>query len=240
MNFKDSVSVKIPESVPFFYQSSIKLNKYLRELDSADLKKNMNLSDNLFVKVQKIISNFTGKTGNGRQAIFAYQGAVFKGIDVPSLSMTHLEFAQSYLRIISAQYGILRPYDLIEEYRLDFKTKFKTNKYNSLYDYWEIPFMEYFTNTETKNPILNLSSFEFSKAINFKKSKTRIIDIVFGEKHDNTYKSPPMYSKIARGKMAGYIIRNFITDSEKIKRFNLDGYKYNGTLSIDNKLIFTR
>lgn len=240
MNFLDPVSDRVPGTIPFFKKYSIDINKDLRNYDSDTLKRNMNLSDNLLIKVEKIITNFTGKKENGRQAIFTYKGAVFKGIDIPSLNIDNLQFAQNYFRIISAHYGILKPFDLIEEYRLDFKANFKTLDFSSLYNYWKKPFIDYFSITEKPDLIINLLSAEFSKAITFKKLNIKVINLIFGEIDNNTYKSPPMYSKMARGRMAGFIIREFITKPEDLKNFNLDGYRFNKEFSNDNKFVFTR
>ena len=240
MDFSKPIGTKVPKTFPFFIQNSKRINKRLRELDSDILKNNMNLSDSLLLKVQELINNYTGKKENGRQAFFAYQGAVFKGIDVYSLKLDHLNFAQKYFRILSAQYGILKPLDLIEEYRLDLKTKLKIADFTNLYKYWENPFLDYFSNTEKTELIINLSSAEFSKAINFSKLNSKVINIIFGELHADKYKSPPMYSKMARGRMAGFIIRNYIIKPEDIKSFNHDGYKFNKNFSNKGNFVFTR
>lgn len=240
MNFADPVPGNIIMSRPFFRDNAVNLNHYLRELDSDVLKKTMRISDKLVGKVHKTIHSFTGNQEHGRHAVFAYRGAVFKSLDALSLDKKHLLFAQDHIRIISALYGVLKPFDSIEEYRLDMKTPLRTSEASNLYDYWQKPLIDYFSRIETPKIIINLASTEFSKTIDFSILKIRVIDISFGELADSSIKSPPMYSKMARGTLTGYIIRNLITEPEKIKKFDSDGYTFNTKLSKDSKFVFTR
>ena len=240
MNFADPVPEGIPITNPRFMNNANNLNKLLRDLSDSSLKTRMNLSDKLLTKVRQMIDSLTGKEEYGRQALFAYRGAVFKEIDSISLNKSQLSFTQNHFRILSALYGVLQPFDSIEEYRLDMKTKLQTSETSNLYDYWKRPLTDYFNGIENSKIIVNLASAEFSRMINFSLLKTRAIDIVFGEMKGNILKSPPMYSKMARGKLAGYIIRQKITKPEQIKLFNLDGYTFNMEFSSDIKFVFTR
>ena len=240
MNFADPVPEGIPITNPRFMNNANNLNKLLRDLSDSSLKTRMNLSDKLLTKVRQMIDSFTGKEEYGRQALFAYRGAVFKEIDSISLNKSQLSFTQNHFRILSALYGVLQPFDSIEEYRLDMKTKFKTAEASNLYNYWKKPLTDYFNRIENNKVIINLASAEFARMINFSMLKTRAIDIVFGEIKGDIFKSPPMYSKMARGKLAGYLIRQKITKPEQIKLFNLDGYTFNMEFSSDIKFVFTR
>ena len=240
MNFTDPVPGDIPMTNPCFRNNANNLNQFLRKLSNSSLKNKMNLSDKLVSNVQRMINSFTGEQEYGRHAVFAYRGAVFKGLDALSLNTRQLRFTQNHFRILSALYGVLKPFDSIEEYRLDMKTQFKTSEATNLYDYWRKPLTEYFSRIENPKFIVNLASTEFSRMINFTMHKTRVIDISFGELSDGSIKSPPMYSKMARGSLAGYIIRNLITEPEKIKSFDIDGYTFNIELSNDSKFVFTR
>ncbi len=240
MNFIDPIPSYINIGKPQFNDNSIILNNTLRGIDHVLLKQKMNLSDKLLPRVVDFIYTFTGNYKHGRQSIFAYQGAVFKAINSKTFNKKQMTFAQNHLRIISGLYGVLKPLDGIEEYRLEMKTKLQINDTSSISEYWKDTVTNYFTTFNKSNVIINLASNEYSKVIDFPKLNTPVINISFGEIINNTVKYPPMYSKMARGKMAGYIIRNFINKSEQIKYFDLDGYKYNKDFSNEVSYVFTR
>lgn len=240
MNFDDSVPLNIPMTRPYFSNKAKYLNKHLKKLSNSTLKNKMNLSDKLLNNVLYMINSFTGEQEYGRHALFAYRGTVFKEMDALSFDKSRLHFTQNHFRILSALYGVLKPFDSIEEYRLDMKTNFRTSELSNLYNYWKKPLTDYFSEIEKPEIILNLASSEFAKMINFSLLETKIIDISFGEMKGGKFTSPPMYSKIARGKLSGYIIRNKVTEPEQIKSFNSDGYTFNVKLSNDSNFLFTR
>ncbi len=240
MNLVDAIPNKYPIHKPFFYKNANNLINLLKNMESDDLKHVMNLSEKLLLKVQLILNNFSGDLQNSRQAIFAYRGAVFKGLDSLSLNKKQIQFSQNKIRILSGLYGVLKPLDGIEEYRLDMKTILKTIHSNNLYNYWNELITNYFSIYTNKEFLINLASNEYSKVINFSKLKASKIDIAFGEISNKKIKYPPMYSKMARGKMAGYIVRKMISSPEKLKKFNLDGYTFNSEYSNSNYFLFTR
>ena len=240
MNFLDPIPHTLKTLEPLFNNNAIYLNSILRDLDRDTVKNNMKLSDKLLPHVQKIIKNFSGNYKNGRQAIFTYRGAVFKAIDSFSLTKKQIDFAQNHFKILSGLYGVLTPLDGIEEYRMDMKTILKTKEAINMYSYWRKNITDYFVNINSDQVIINLASNEYSKVINFSKIKTPVLNISFGEISNNQIKYPPMYSKMARGLMAGYIIRNYITEPEELKAFNLDSYKFNENVSNKNHFIFNR
>jgi cytoplasmic iron level regulating protein YaaA (DUF328/UPF0246 family) len=176
---------------------------------------------------------------NAKQALLAFKGDVYNGINASSLSVKDLDFAQKNVRMISGLYGVLRPLDLIQPYRLEMGTKLSNAQGNNLYDYWGSGISEVLNEDEEKL-IVNLASNEYFKAIDNKILKAQILDIVFKEKKNNTYKVIGIYAKRARGLMINYIIRNRLTDAEALKDFSDEGYLYNQELSSDKTWVYVR
>lgn len=185
---------------------------------------------------------FTEK--NSKQTVLVFNGEVFHGLDVRTLAKEHLTYMQKHLRILSGLYGILRPFDLIQPYRLDFGDTFLTEEGDNLYLFWK----EKLTQTlqkelaDSKEPsiILNLASGEYIKGIDLKKLKARIIDVEFLQMEPKGFKTIVIYTKKARGLMTRFVIENKIKDPEHLKGFDSDGYLYNPDLSNENKLVFIR
>ena len=169
----------------------------------------------------------------------AFKGDVYNGINAPSLSVQDLDFAQKNVRMLSGLYGVLRPLDLIQPYRLEMGTKLSNTKGNNLYDYWGSGISE-ILNADEEKLIVNLASNEYFKAIDKKILKAQILDIVFKEKKNDTYKVIGIYAKRARGLMINYIIRNRLTDAEALKDFSDEGYQYSQELSSDSTWVFLR
>jgi uncharacterized protein len=180
---------------------------------------------------------------NARQAVFAYKGDVYVGLDAYSFTMQDLEFAYSHLRIISGLYGILRPTDLIMPHRLEMGTSIKIGKANDLYSFWKTTITQNIKQAISEHPantIINLASVEYSKSIDFKKINAKLISPVFKDFSNGEYKLISFFAKKARGMMASYIIRNKITDASQLKAFTQEGYYYNNNLSTEDKPVFTR
>ena len=169
----------------------------------------------------------------------AFKGDVYNGINASSLSVKDLEFAQKNVRMLSGLYGVLRPLDLIQPYRLEMGTKLSNAQGNNLYDYWGSGISEVLNEDEEKL-IVNLASSEYFKAIDKKILKAQILDIVFKEKKNDAYKVIGIYAKRARGLMVNYIIRNRITDPKALKNFSDEGYQYDETLSSDSSWVYIR
>jgi hypothetical protein len=176
---------------------------------------------------------------NAKQALLAFKGDVYNGINASSLSVKDLDFAQKNVRMLSGLYGVLRPLDLIQPYRLEMGTKLSNAQGNNLYDYWGSGISEVLNEDEQKL-IVNLASNEYFKAIDKKLLKAQILDIVFKEKKNDTYKVIGIYAKRARGLMINYIIRNRLTDAEVLKDFSDEGYLYNQDLSSDSTWVYVR
>ena len=185
---------------------------------------------------------FTPK--NAKQTVFVFNGEVFHGLDAGSFTQNEFTYLQSHLRILSGLYGVLRPLDLIQPYRLDVSTKLKTNKGNNLYSFWgnqiTLSLNEAIKASGGPQVLLNLSSGEYFKSINTKKLLAQVIDFDFLENKNDSYKPIVMYIKKARGLMVRYVIQNRIENVEDLKGFNEDGYWFNSGLSTEKKLVFTR
>lgn len=185
---------------------------------------------------------FTEK--NAKQTVMVFNGEVFHGLDVRSMETEHLKYLQNHLRIFSGMYGLLRPFDLIQPYRLDIGDTFLTEDGENLYAFWK----EKLTDTlqkeldKLKEPpvVLNLASGEYIKGIDCKRLNARVIDVDFLQMEPRGYKTIVVYTKKARGMMTRFVIENKIKNPENLKGFDCEGYMYNPDLSKENKMIFTR
>jgi len=178
---------------------------------------------------------------NAKQAVFAFTGEVYRGIDVNSLSEEDILFLQEHLRILSGQYGLLKPLDLIQPYRLEMGTKLKVGTKANLYKFWDK------TITKTLNKemeddelFVNLASNEYFKVLQPKELKVPVITPVFKDFKNGQYKVIMTFAKQARGLMVRYIVDHKISDLEGLKGFNYNDYTYDDNLSSDSELVFTR
>jgi len=235
-----------PCGINFFTQTrqldhTQKLVKILKNKTQSQISKLMSLSEKLsklnFDRFQAFKTPFS--LDNAKQALLAFKGDVYNGINASSLSVKDLDFAQKNVRMLSGLYGVLRPLDLIQPYRLEMGTKLSNAQGNNLYDYWGSGISEVLNEDEQKL-IVNLASNEYFKAIDKKLLKAQILDIVFKEKKNDTYKVIGIYAKRARGLMINYIIRNRLTDVEVLKDFSDEGYLYNQDLSSDSTWVYVR
>lgn len=245
MNFDRNVDIKF--SKPFFDKDIKKLIDILKSLDIIEIGNFMNLSydlANLNYDRYKILGTDKSKY---LQAILAFDGQVFNCINVDDFNDDDFEFANNHLRIMSGLYGILKPFDLIQSYRLEMKAKLKNELGNDLYKFWKNKLTSYLYDellNQNDKTLVNLASNEYSKAINLKSlSKDfNIINIEFKDyrENSNSYKVIGLYSKKARGYLTRYIIKNKIDNINELKNFNYDGYVFNNELSDSNNFIFTR
>ena len=226
-----------------FLKESELLNNILKEKSPNDLSKLMSISTSLadlnYQRNQSWCLPFN--TENSRQAIYAFAGDVYKGIDAYTIPLDKLDSLQSTVRIISGLYGILKPLDLVLPYRLEMGTKLSFGKNKNLYDYWRVQLTNAL-NDELKvgELFLNLASNEYIKAIDTKVLKTTMVTANFKQFKNGEYKTIAIFSKRARGLMTRYIIDNNIDSIEGLKHFSSDNYLFSEKLSCDNELIFTR
>jgi len=222
-------------------ESSNELIGILKSKSKSQISKLMSLSEKLselnFDRFQKFKLPFT--LDNAKQAILAFKGDVYNGINAPDLSSEDLEFAQSKVRMLSGLYGVVRPLDLIQPYRLEMGTKLSNAKGPNLYDYWGSEISNVL-NEDESDLIINLASNEYFKSIDKNTLNANILDIVFKEKKGETYKVIGIYAKRARGLMVNYIIRNRLENPEALKDFSDEGYRFDRDLSSDSSWVYLR
>ncbi|HIM54348.1 MAG TPA: peroxide stress protein YaaA [Gammaproteobacteria bacterium] len=206
-----------------------------------DIASLMSISDKLsklnFDRFQTFSTPFT--LSNAKQALLAFKGDVYNGIDAQSLSLDDFEFAQDHLRMLSGLYGVIRPLDLIQPYRLEMGTKLKNGQGKNLYEFWGDQISQVLNEDESE-VIINLASNEYFKGIDKKSINAKIVNIAFKELKNDTYKIIGIYAKRARGLMVNYMIKNRLTDPELLKDFNVEGYQFRQTMSDDLTWVFTR
>jgi len=227
-----------------FLSEAERLNKLLKKKSAKNLSKLMSISDNLsrlnYERNQNWSLPFTVE--NARPAAYAFSGDVYRGIDVYTLPKKKLDTLQNTVRIISGLYGILKPLDLIQPYRLEMGTRFPVGKNKNLYEFWK-PKIVKLLNSELEDDELfvNLASNEYFKTIDTKALKSPVIDVVFKDLKNGEYKTIMTYAKLARGYMTRYIVDTEAKTVDDLKAFNYEGYGYSEALSKkENELVFVR
>ena len=219
------------------------LNNILREKSPNELSDLMSISPSLgdlnYQRNNSWSLPFSSK--NARQCIYAFSGDVYRGLDSYTIEEDKIDFMQNSVRIISGLYGLLKPLDLIQPYRLEMGTKISVDDNKNLYEYWRQKITSQLNKELDENePVLNLASNEYFKAIDRKVVKTDIYTANFKQLKNGEYKTIAIFSKKARGMMTRFIIDNNITDINDLKSFNYDGYLFHESLSSKKELIFTR
>mgnify|MGYP003679990500 CR=1 FL=1 len=229
-------------SQPRFLSQSQQLIDELKDLSTADIASLMKLSDKLaalnMARFQIWQKPFNLE--NAKQAMLAFRGDVYTGLDADTLDEAGLEFAQQHLRILSGLYGVLRPLDLMQPYRLEMGTKFANKKGKDLYQFWGSQLRESIESELQDGVLINLASNEYFKALEAKKVKARIITPVFKDWKNDQYKIISFYAKKARGLMSRYIIDHKINLPENIKDFDSDGYRFSPEMSDTDEWVFLR
>jgi uncharacterized protein len=230
---------------PDFLKQSRQLIKELRTLSPAAISQLMHISEKLGeLNFQRFVEWKTPFTQhNAKQALFAFQGDVYTGMQAHTFSAEDIQFAQQHLRILSGLYGLLRPLDLMQAYRLEMGTGFANSRGKNLYTFWGDSI------TQTINAqlaqlqstvIINLASNEYFSAVKPKVLNAEIITPIFKDEKHGQYKIISFFAKKARGMMSTYIIQNRITEPEQIKHFDTAGYSFNNHLSSERDWVFTR
>lgn len=241
-------SSKIPtqkSTCPQFIEKSKEIHKYLKDCSPKELSDLMHISENLsnlnWERNQNRKFIIDKLTQRSRQAIYAFNGDVYEGIDAYHLPLEAIDFLQVNLRMLSGLYGYLRPLDIIEPYRLEMGVKFPVAQAKDLYAFWKETLSRSLENEMQEDEVLiNLASNEYFSAIDKKTFARRIITPEFKEYKNDTLKVIPFYAKKARGLMVKFIAENQITAAEQIKNFTLGGYQFDENLSSQNNWIFTR
>ena len=226
---------------PRFKKQTNEIVAILKNMNKDEIFSFMSISQKLGIETYRNIQKFQNNPSNGitKQAIFAYTGEVFNKINPQSFNGDELNFCQSHFRILSGVYGVLRPLDLIQPYRLEMASKLKIRNSKSLTKFWEKTITDTLNNDE-KNIIINLASKEYINSIQLDQLKAKFISIQFKELKNNEYKVVGIYAKKARGKMIHYIVKNFISNPNLLKNYTESGYTFNSSISTENDWVFTR
>lgn len=226
---------------PRFLDQSQKLVNKAKTFSKSELMEFMQISEKLADLNRQRFKNWTPpfSPANAKQAVLAFTGDVYDGLDATTLKKRDLTFAQNHLRILSGLYGLLKPMDLIQPYRLEMGRPLQTRAAKNLYEFWKATITEELNNTKG-NLLINLASNEYFKAIDKRSLNKEIITPVFKDEKNGKYKIISFFAKKARGTMARYIIENRIKEAQGLCDFKEDGYTYNPELSKPTEPVFTR
>ena len=231
---------------PYFMDEAKQLVELMRKLSPIELSKLLEINSNLsHLNIDRHLNwhrPFTLK--NAKQAVLVFDGEVYRGLNAKTFSSEEIAYMQDHLRLFSGLYGILRPLDLIQPYRIDVSSKLENPNGKDLYAFWKekvtAKVISELKKSGKPQVILNLASSEYIKTLNIKSTKINIIDIEFYEYKNDTLKQIVIYTKKARGMMARFVIQNRIEDIEDLQGFSEEGYWYSPQLSTETKLVFTR
>jgi uncharacterized protein len=245
LDVESSVEKTLKHSKPAMLKPAQELIGVARQLSYKQLAKLMKLSEPLAKLNQQRYRDFTVPFTkiNAKQAALTFNGDTYQGLDALSFSDTEHEYAQQHLRILSGLYGVLRPLDLIQAYRLEMGTKLKTEKGQNLYDFWGEQITKNLNktllSTESKY-LINCASNEYFKAVKLDLIKANVLTPVFKQVKNGEARMLGMMAKRARGAMARYIVQNKVERLVDLKEFKADGYRFQSKLSDSDKFVFHR
>ena len=241
----DSQLPPLAHSKPLFTRQSAALIDVLKTKTPQQISTLMHLSDALsglnVARYQAWSPTFTTK--NSRQAALAFNGDVYGGLDAKTLSETQLGWAQDHVCILSGLYGVLRPLDWMQPYRLEMGTALATSEGKNLYQFWGAQIAGYLNEraaADTSPVVINLASEEYFKAVDRKALKARVVTCVFEEFKGGTYKIVSFYAKRARGLMVRFAIEKRAVTVKKLEGFNAEGYRFDAAVSAPDRLVFRR
>lgn len=244
LNFEPQNMIDNYTQCEFIKSAEILANK-AKDLTESDLKELMDISDKLAQLNRERFDRWSlpFNSSNAKQAILTFDGGVYSGLQANTFSNKDFSFAQDHLRILSGLYGILKPLDLIQPYRLEMGVSFQNPRGKNLYDFWKQSITDNLNSILEQYPspvIVNCASIEYFSAIDLSKLKGSILSIVFKEYRNGELKFISFNAKKARGLMTQYIIKNKIDNHTDIKDFNYEDYKLDSKLSEDSTFVFTR
>ena len=220
------------------------LHKILTSYSINSIKDLMSVSDKIAELNYNRFKNWENPSlsSKSKQAIYAFKGDVYSGLNADTITKDKFDFMQNNLRILSGFYGLLRPFDKILPYRLEMGTKLQNSRGKNLYEFWGNKITDLLNKDfeGEKDIVINLASEEYYKSINNKNLKNKVITPVFKEYKNGSYKIIAIYAKKARGLMSRYIIDNEIENCEGLKTFNKEGYSFDENLSNNLNYVFTR
>lgn len=237
-NFED-------HTLPELMKDTEILVKMARNMSRAKLKQTMKLSDNLAALNYQRYQDFSTPfhLGNAKQAAWVFNGDTYAGLQANKLNKREVAFAQKHLRILSGLYGVLRPLDLIQPYRLEMGANFSPPPSANLYDFWDSRITDTLNTAlddQNDKTLINLASSEYFKSVRTKELAGRVLTPIFREIKDGQSRTIGMFAKQARGTMARFMITNRVDKAAGLKEFNLNGYEFRADLSDDNKWVYTR
>lgn len=230
---------------PLFLDKSAALVKEARDMSPEDIRALMGVSENIAELNHERFMNWGTpfSLDNAKQSILAFKGDVYTGLEAQTLSTKQLNFAQKHLAILSGLYGVLRPLDLMQPYRLEMGLKFANSGGKNLYEFWDDAINEAVNGLLKKSGstvLVNLASNEYFKSVKAKALDADVVTPVFKDKKNGKYRVISFFAKKARGQMARYIIDNELNEPDGLRKFRVDGYRYNKGESTARELVFTR
>jgi len=241
----DTPAGALPHSLPGFAAQSAELIEVLKKKSPQQIAELMTLSDKLaglnVARYEAWSPKFSAS--NSKQAVLAFNGDVYEGLDAKTLKPAQLEWAQAHVCILSGLYGVLRPLDWMQPYRLEMGTALSTTKGKNLYQFWGSQIADYLNERAAADKvpvIVNLASEEYFKAVDKKALKPRVVNCVFEEHKAGKHKIISFMAKRARGLMVRYAIENKLNSVKKLESFNLEGYQFTADVSTPERLVFRR
>lgn len=239
------VPVHGPYTLPLFLEQASRLARQLKQFDQSQLAQLMKMSDKLaainFQRFQEFRLPFV--PDNSRQALFMFRGDQFSPMAVDSYSEQQLTYAQQHLRILSGLYGMLRPLDLMQPYRLEMATKLAVGEVGNLYSFWSETItreLKKELQAQQQPVLINLASAEYFKVIRKNELQADILTIAFKQKKAGKLKTIAIYAKRARGAMVNFVIKNSISSPMDLQGFSWDGYRFNPDLSTGIEWVFVK
>lgn len=242
LNF-DPPSAHLPLTEPVLKDDIAVLDTYTRKLTRGQLRKLMGISETLATLNHDRFQAFDPAVDDGLQAAIAFNGDVYAGLEARTLDAASMKWAQDRLRILSGLYGVLRPLDALQPYRLEMGVALKTKRGKSLYDFWKAPIAPLLDADarKLKDPtIVNLASQEYAGAVDRAALTVPVVDVAFKDEKDGELRVLGLYAKKARGRMARFAIDQRLEKAADLKTFALDGYRFRGDLSTETGWVFTR
>lgn len=230
------------ETLPEFQLDANRLVRIAKKLSASELRQLMSISEDL---AQLNVNRFrafekTSTDENSKQAALAFTGDTYQGLQAWGFDAEQLSYAQNHLRILSGLYGLLRPLDRIQPYRLEMGSRLENKQGRTLYAYWGQRLAKALDQASAGAPVINVASNEYFKAAGEEHLKSRVITPAFKEESDAGLKMVGFFAKRARGAMARYMIVNQIDQPDGLKDFDTDGYAFQSRLSDETNWVFTR
>ncbi|WP_043007661.1 peroxide stress protein YaaA [Comamonas testosteroni] len=245
LDYESPISAELPHTLPVFKKQPLELIEVLREKSPQQISELMSISDKLAVlnvgRYEAFSARFTAK--NSRQAVLAFNGDVYEGLDAASLKPQELDWAQEHVVILSGLYGVLRPLDLLQPYRLEMGTRLENAKGSNLYQFWGTQIADYLNergDAQAERIVVNLASQEYFKAVDLKTLKAPVVECVFEDFKGGKYKIISFHAKRARGLMVRWAVQHKARKVADLRKFDLEGYALAEHASTPGKLVFRR